>query len=53
MTKKEIQEKIQKIKMDKFYNLMVDNWTKKNFELDDKYDAEITRLEKMLENVED
>lgn len=48
MTKQEIQKKLEELEERKFYNNMVDRWTKENYEFDFFLRNEIEKLKKEL-----
>ena len=49
MTRQEIEKKIEDLENRRFYLAMADHWSRKDFELDDKWYREIRELKKELE----
>lgn len=49
MTKKEIEEKIEKLEMRKFYLNMVDRWTREDYNRMDEINKELRNLKEMLD----
>lgn len=51
MTKEEIKKRIENLKDAEFYLQMKDRWSNTDFETSRKYNEEIIRLKKLLEEV--
>lgn len=51
MTKVEMEKRIEKLNGQRFYLAMKDVWTRKDFQLDDEWLAEIEELEKKLKEI--